>query len=181
MDRGTISGRYAKALFRYAQKHGVEKEVYGYAITLGESFAQYPALKRILGDPISPGAKKGELIRLCAGGNVNEEFLRFIQLLIRQKREDLLQLICLNYLDFYLRDQQILHVDIDTAIPLEEDLRQRIVHELEQLTNKTVHLNARVDPGIIGGYVIRWDTYRLDTSVATRLKEIKKNLIRLGS
>lgn len=176
MDQGTVSGRYAKALYRYAQAHGQERSVYDSTLALNRSYLQYEALRRTLANPILATEEKGKLLTLAAGQEVSDEFRNFIRLVIRQKREDFLQMICLSYQDIYRCEKKLLHVDLVTAVPIDEQTQRAIVDRLEQLTCESVDIHATVDPEIIGGYILRWDTYRWDASISSQLQQIKKEL-----
>jgi len=160
----------------YAHEHGKERSIYEATITLSKSYLDFPALKRTLASPILPGKEKEKLITLCAGKEISDEFLNFIRLLIRQKREEFLQMICLSYQDIYRREKKLLHVDIVTAVPIDRKTEKEIVDRLEQLTHETVDIVTTVDPEIIGGYIMRWDTYRWDASITSQLRKIKKEL-----
>jgi F-type H+-transporting ATPase subunit delta len=176
MNYGAISRRYARALFLYAKKHHREKEVFQESTALTQSFSRHRTLERCLGNIALHPKKKEELIEACAGGNVSEEFKQFIRLVIAKKREHLLQLICLTYQELFYREARLLDVHLTTAKELDTATTGRIVQELTRHTAQTVQLHATVNPKLIGGFVLRWDTYRLDTSVRTNLKRIQKNL-----
>lgn len=176
MNLGIISRRYATALYMYAHKHGKDKQIYKEAIKLSNSFLQFEALPRTLANPVLPAAQKEKLLVLCSGGEVSDEFLNFIRLVIRRKREEFLQVISLMYQDIYRKERKLLHVDIVTAVPIDKKTEKEIVDRLEQLTHETVDIVTTVDPEIIGGYIMRWDTYRWDASIRSQLRQIKKEL-----
>ncbi len=176
MDRGTIARRYATALFKYACKQGKEESVYDTTVVLGYRYVEFPALKRVLDNPVLPAKEKEELIVLTAGRDLSDEFLRFVRLVIREKREEFLHMICLSYQEIYKREKNLLHVDIVTAIPVDGSMEKEIADRLETMTGKTVHVTSYVRPEIAGGYVMTWDTYRWDASVTTQLRQIKKEL-----
>ena len=54
MDIGTISSRYAKALFSLAKEKGLETRVYDDMKMLADSFSREPGLRVALGNPILP-------------------------------------------------------------------------------------------------------------------------------
>jgi F-type H+-transporting ATPase subunit delta len=176
MDRETISRRYARALFRYAKKHQKEKEVFDESIRLKQSFGLHRSLERCLGNIILSGEKKEELIEACVGGNASAEFKRFIKLVVAQKRENLLPMICLNYQALYHQSERLLDVYLTTAKTLDRAIEDKLTKKIAQYTQQTVLLHTAVNPKIIGGFVALWDTYRLDASVRTDLKRIQKNL-----
>jgi F-type H+-transporting ATPase subunit delta len=47
---------------------------------------------------------------------------------------------------------------------------------VESRTQGTVEFNTEVDPSIIGGFILEYDTYRMDASVKTRLNNILSEL-----
>ncbi|MBR2253895.1 MAG: F0F1 ATP synthase subunit delta, partial [Prevotella sp.] len=55
-------------------------------------------------------------------------------------------------------------------------MEQKMRKMVESRTNGTVEFSTEVDPDIIGGFVLEYDTYRLDTSVKAQLNKILKQL-----
>jgi F-type H+-transporting ATPase subunit delta len=47
---------------------------------------------------------------------------------------------------------------------------------VESNTNGTVEFETEVDADIIGGFILEYDTYRMDASVKTRLNTILSQL-----
>ncbi|MDL2265168.1 F0F1 ATP synthase subunit delta [Parabacteroides sp. OttesenSCG-928-G07] len=176
MDRGMISKRYAKTLLIYAQKRGKDKQVFQEAQTLSLRYREFPALRRVMSNLTLAPAKKVETINACVKDKLSYEMKHFIRLLIQENREEFLQEICLSYQDLFREATNSYDVTIITAAPLNKETEQKISTKLENYIKGTVNLHPLVNPSLIGGYVILWDTYRLDASVATRLKQIKRRL-----
>ena len=55
---------------------------------------------------------------------------------------------------------------------MEQKMRQMV----ESNTNGTVEFETEVNPDIVGGFILEYDTYRMDASVKTRLNSILKQL-----
>ena len=47
---------------------------------------------------------------------------------------------------------------------------------VESKTHGTVEFNTEVDPSIIGGFILEYDTYRMDASVKTKLSKVLQEL-----
>ena len=47
---------------------------------------------------------------------------------------------------------------------------------VEAQVNGTVEFKTKVDPEIIGGFILEYDTYRMDASVKTKLKAVLTEL-----
>ena len=90
MDIGTISSRYAKALFSLAKEKGLETRVYDDMKMLADSFSLEPELRIALGNPILPVEEKLKLLTAAGGIEVSDLYERFMHLVLEHKRESLL-------------------------------------------------------------------------------------------
>ena len=63
-----------------------------------------------------------------------------------------------------------------TSIPLKPDLKDRLIKKLEQKSGKTVKLNEKVDPSIIGGIILRMGNSQIDNSIKGRLEAVAQQL-----
>ena len=177
MNTGVASMRYAKALLAYAKAQGKEDTVYKEAKCLAVHYAEVPGLHRAIENPVLDAEKKLNLLCEAAGGQgVSEELKRFFQLVLKEKREKFLQFMTWSYIDLYREDKHILMGKLTTAVP-----SPKLIQHLEQLasakTHEHVELEAKVDPAIIGGYIIELAGYRMDASVANQLKRVKRQFI----
>lgn len=176
MEVSMVSVRYARALFTFAQERKKETRVYDDMKMLWTSFSREPALKTALANPVLQTAVKEKLLVSAAGIEVSEEYSRFIRLVLLHKRENLMQIICLIYLGLYRKEKRISRMIIETAVPLDPAIGNRLIYELQLQTKGTVELSERVRPELIGGLIMRMDNCRLDASVASQLKKARKQL-----
>ena len=65
---------------------------------------------------------------------------------------------------------------VTTAVPLDDDLREKVIAKAEKDLNAPVYLVERVDPSIIGGVVLEARGNRYDASVRAQLANIRKTL-----
>lgn len=175
MYAGTISLRYARALMIHAAKHGVVGEVYADAQALAAAWTKYPALRRVLDNRLLDNARKVAALSEACGG-LSPRFNGFTTLVIGARRGELLQTICLDYMQLVREQEGLLDVWVTTAAGVDEATRALFAEKLGLKTGRKVTLHTAVDKSLIGGYVLRWDTYRLDRSVAGALKRIEKQL-----
>ena len=103
MEVGILSMRYAKAMIEYAQEKGVEDKLYQEFLTLSYCFCAQPGLREALDNPVISTKEKLALVCTAADGNgkSTREFVHFITLVLRNRREGYLQFISLMYLDLY--------------------------------------------------------------------------------
>ena len=179
MDIGTISMRYAKALIAYAQEEKAEDVLYQEIKTLSRSFSKFPQLRESLDNPILKAKDKLELISVAAVGNAEPSavFVRFIKLVIKQRREIYLQFMCLTYIYLYYQLKHIAVGTLITAVPVDDETKRRIKETAAAAVHAEMKLQTLVDPSIGGGFVFDINDYRLDASIATQLKRVKQQFI----
>ena len=176
MNRGIVSGRYAEALFMHAEKYGKELEVYRETKWLSRCMVQYPQIKRVLSSPVVSMEKKQEMLEKLFAKQPSAEFRNFIRLVLENKREELLQTMCFVYKEHYREKRQILNVELVTATDAAEETKTQITEKMAALTHKNIRLTTTVNPEILGGYVLYWDTYRWDASVASRMRSVERKI-----
>lgn len=179
MDIGTISMHYAKALIAYAQEEGVEDRLYQEIKTLSKSFAKFPQLRESLDNPILKAKDKSELIFVAAVGDAEPSaaFVRFIQLVVKRHRETFLQYMCLTYIHLYYQLKHIAVGTLITAVPVDEETKDRIKATAAAAVHAEMKLQTTVDPSIEGGFIFDINDYRMDASIATQLKRVKQQFI----
>lgn len=176
MDSGMISARYAKALLACAKECGDERPVCDAMSALADSFGQCPELAAVLKNPTLPQAQKKSLIATAAGGTNNALFGRLVDLLLKNGRTEELHRIALDYCDMYHADAKLCVWRVTTAYPMDQATADRIRSFLEKRSGRTVELKMRINPELLGGFVLDVDDERLDASVIGQLRRIKKKL-----
>ena len=178
MDRGIIARRYAQALWLFASKNGSEDSVYADTITLADTLAAYPVVARVLHSRMITAQKREKMMSTLLGeGQEGRTLRRFVHVLMECNREDFLREICFSYQNIYRREKNLLNVKLTMAIPASNSVQQRIRQTIEKATGKTVSFTTDVDLSIVGGYILRWDTYRVNASVAGRLQQMHKKML----
>ena len=179
MEVGILSMRYAKAMIEYAQEKGVEDRVYQEFLTLSHSFCAQPGLREALDNPVIAIKEKLALVCTAADGEgtSTREFIRFITLVLKNRRESFLQYICLSFLDLYRKDRRIGIAKLTTAVPVSREVWERIRNSASHLLHAEMELQTDVDPSIEGGFVFDINDFRLDASIATQLKRVKQQFI----
>jgi F-type H+-transporting ATPase subunit delta len=80
------------------------------------------------------------------------------------------------YRHMYEKHKGIIEVRAITAVPLEEQLKAKLLRTLEQQTKKTIRLSHVVDPGIIGGMILKMEDTVIDGSIRFQLEELRRRL-----
>ncbi len=172
MDLGVISVRYARALIKSAMEQKQEDKVYKEMQVLSQSYLQVPELRVTIDNPMLADDKKKMLIETACGTEVSELTRRFIDLVLKEGRENALQLMAASYITLYRQQKNITRGKLITATPVSSETEAKMKQMVESKTRGTVEFNTEVDPDIIGGFILEYDTYRMDASVKTKLNAV---------
>jgi F-type H+-transporting ATPase subunit delta len=177
MNEGMISKRYAKALLLYAVDWKVEDAVYAEMKKLASAFLREPRLRMAMDNPTLNADDKLALIIAAIGGKPGNEFTRFAEMVVKNKREVYFGNIALSYMDLYCEAKQINTGKLVTAVPVDDVTKEKMKSLLQKVKPGTLDFETSVDSDIEGGFILYIDTYRLDASVKNQLRHIKQQFI----
>ena len=169
--------RYAKALLLFANEAGVAKQVYQEALTLRKSFREVPALRHAMEKPVMTRDNKQRVLEQAAGGTITEQMRKFINLVLKEKREKFLVGINQTFIDLYRKQEKIRVGKLTTAVPIAPEEVERIRKIVVESAGGTAEFTTKVDPSIEGGFIFEINTYRLNASVADQMRRIKQQFI----
>lgn len=177
MDIGIISVRYARALLKSATDANNEDTVYQEMMLMAKSFLEVPELRQTIDNPMLPKDKK-EMLLLTAigGGQVSVQSQAFISMVLREGRENMIQFMANSYVTLYRKQKNIIRGKLTTAVAVSPAVEQKMRQMVESKTQGTVEFETEVDSDIIGGFILEYDTYRMDSSVKSKLNSILNTL-----
>ena len=176
MDIGVISVRYARALLKSATDAGIEEAVYTEMQTLAKSYVEVPQLRFTIDNPMLSKDKKEALLTTAVGNKPSALTKTFIQLVLKEDRESVMQFIANSYVTLYRQQKNVIRGRLITAAQVSPATEQKMRQMVESKTNGTVEFETEVNPDIIGGFILEYDTYRMDASVKTKLNSILNTL-----
>ena len=176
MDRGLIAVRYAKALLESAIQFKKEDAVYVEMESLANNYLLVPQLRFTIDNPTLDNDKKLSLLKTACGGEVCDLTERFFKLVFQEGRESALQFMATAYITLYSKHKNIIRGKLTTAVPVSEQTEAKMKQMVENRTHGNVEFNTEVDPSIIGGFILEYDTYCLDASVKTKLNNVLQQM-----
>ena len=176
MDIGVISTRYARALLRTATDAGLEDQVYQDMMTMAQSYVEVPALRHTIAGPKLPKEKKQGLLEAAAGTAPAALTRSFISLVLKEDRETVMQFMANSYVTLYRKQKNIIRGKLTTAARVSAQTEQKMRRMVESKTQGSVEFETEVNPDIIGGFILEYDTFRMDASVKTKLNNILNTL-----
>jgi F-type H+-transporting ATPase subunit delta len=177
MNNSLITVRYARALFQLSEEYKIQENVRNDMQEILICIADSPELKFLLESPMVKGSEKSRLVDVIFKDKMQELSIKFIHLLIDNKREHLLPDICRNFISEYKQKLGIKEVYITTATVLGEEYRKQIYNYITSIFKIKIELNEKVDPAIIGGFILRIEDEQVNASIQSQLNKIKRELI----
>jgi F-type H+-transporting ATPase subunit delta len=175
MSTGQAARVYAAALFEAADEKGSVEPTRADLNAFAEALAASPALADVMYNPqVDAAAKRrvlGELTRdadrLAAGA---------LSVLLQKGRIALAPDVVAEYDRFAAEQARVVDVELTTAVAVDAAFEHEIVARVEKATHRTARLETRVDPGIVGGLVLRVGDKVVDGSVSARFRQLKSRL-----
>ena len=172
-----LASRYAKSILNLAKERGALEDVVKDMRLLEETLGSSKDLRVMLKSPVIPSDKKEGVVKTLFAGKLSEITYKFIHLLVVKGREKHLVEMVDSFMDQYNKEHHIVKATLTTAVPVEEktveDLRKLLLSNKE---TKGVEMQTKVDPEIVGGFVLQYGDMLLDHSVERKLQLIKKQI-----
>ena len=168
--------RYARALLKSATDQKLEDAVYQEMMTVAKSYLDVPALRHTIDNPMLSKDKKEALLTVAAGEKPCQLTKAFIALVLKEDRENVMQFMANSYITLYRKQKNVIRGKLTTAARVSAQTEQKMRQMVESKTNGTVEFETEVNPDIIGGFILEYDTYRMDASVKSKLNNILNTL-----
>lgn len=178
MDIGIVAARYAKALLRFATENKEEDVVYQEMNGYLTAFLKVSALQPALLSPVLKEQQKRDLLlSACSiAEEVSSSTRRFVELVLEKRRADLMHFIAQSYISQYRNSKNIVKGRLVVPMEVSASVGNRLQQILEQRTHCNVEFEVTVDPHIEGGFILEYDTYRLDASLRTQIGQLHRSL-----
>jgi F-type H+-transporting ATPase subunit delta len=168
---------YARSLFEAAldaDKLDVVREQLG---EFADTLAGDRQLQVFFFSPYFSTSEKTDGLHRAVDG-ADELFLNFLELLLENHRMPAIFRIRRNYDQLWESHHRLLPVEVTSAVELDEETVRSIGDRIAEQTGRKVELSATVEPGILGGIVVRVGNQVLDASICNRLETLRKQVVR---
>ncbi len=175
-----VANRYAKALLGLAQENNFSDQAFIDMKLVHNAFQESKELKTVLKSPIVRISKKLNIINAIFKDKIHPVSLHYLNIITRKKRASLIEGIAYEFQKIHKQSLDIETATLITAGTIDESLNKKALEISHQLTPRSrIEFNKVIDPGIIGGFVLRVGDMQYDASVKTKLAKLKKHLIEL--
>lgn len=176
MARNEAIRGYAQALFAVADAEGaldaVEDELFRFARALERE----TRLREALTDPALPSERKKAVLSDVLGERANPHTVNLLGFIVEQGRAKEVAAIADELAAVAAERRQAAVAEVRTAVPLDQEYRERLTEALQKATGKRIELKVVVDPSVIGGVVARVGDQVIDGSIRRRLELARERL-----
>ena len=178
--KARVARVYAEALEKSAgdQADALADEL---EAVVSEAIAGRPEVVRFLNSAAIHRDEKLPLLASAFEGHTSEIFRRFVGVLNHNRRLDLLPAIAGELRKLRDKAANKVRVRVTAATELDEAQRQKLDATLQRIVRGTPVPTVTVDPDILGGLVVQVGDTVYDTSVRTRLNNLRTYLMASGT
>ena len=175
-----LARRYARALLQLADTP-MQREIFGRDLSAFVRSASAPTdgaggatLLFVLNFGIHKQSERRALLdQVLQRMNLDATVVKFIQLVFERGRIEGLAQIADGYTDQADALAGRMKATITSARPLATDSVAKLKAALERSTGKTILVDQKVDPSLLGGVVTQVGTYVFDGSVKSQLERMR--------
>lgn len=177
MSQFRITTRYAKALLDLSSEKNALEEVRNDAEFIVNTCSESRDLVIMLQNPIVYSYKKMAVLKSIFENKISAMSFKFIEVSVRKNRAGMIEAIFSMFLEHYKAKHKISDATLITAVESSDATQKRTIDLLEGSTGEKIILSKKVDENLIGGFKILYKDKLLDASVASKLNELRKELI----
>lgn len=169
--------RYATALLGLGQERNELKQVLDDITFIHNTLEDSRELVTFLKSPIVKFDDKVAVLDELFSSEIQELTDKFIKLLARKDRINLLDQISVAFIEKYKEFAGIITVDVFVAEEINDQQRDALHRNLEKKTQKKVDMNIILDQSLRGGMAVRIDDTVIDSTVKHQLEKLGETLL----
>lgn len=175
-----VARRYAAALFGVALQDGIVEAI-ARDLAVVEGFVkEVPYLRAVLMQPLITETRKRKVLSDAFGERITATTLNFLYLMVRKRRENMLDETIAEFRRLADEHANRVVAHVSSAVALSEQEIAAMTKALAQRTGKNVHVEAEVDPTMLGGVRVRIGDEVIDGGLRTQLERLRGALLGVG-
>ncbi len=174
MSEIQVATRYAKSLIDLAKEQKVLDKVKAEMDLFIETGKQEPQLLAVLKNPIISLDKKAAILKELFADKVQPVVISFFNIMVNKGRAGVLYATAKEFVNLFNLDKGVVKAKVISAVALTEENKKQLVEVVKSATKGEVILETKVDPKLIGGFVLQVGDRQFDASLNSKLKKLKK-------
>lgn len=177
LDDRKVATRYTKAIFDSASDAGSIDKVEKDLLKLTEVLNEESNILTFLSNPAVSLQDKKEFVEEHMTSGLNVLVKNLLGLLTQNNRMSILPMLSELFSDLKRQQNNIASAEVVTAAKLDSKLETKLKEKLQSMFGYSdVSIENKVDPGILGGVIIKLDDKVIDGSFVGRLEQIRQEI-----
>jgi F-type H+-transporting ATPase subunit delta len=177
MQNPRLAARYAKSLMDIAIENGKLDTMYNDMLGLDTICNDSKDFVSMMKSPIVTASTKQNVLKAIMEGKVDDVTFKFINLIINKGREFFLPEIISTFISQYKKHNNINEVLLTTSEPIDEEMKNTLIQSIQKQFTGTIDLKTKVNPSLIGGFILEANNNLFDASILRDLNDIKKQFL----
>ena len=174
MKESLAGNRYAKSLIGLSIEKKELDTVYNDMVLISETVENSKDLDLLLKSPVVKTDKKQEILTSIFGKNTSKLTKQFLLLISSRNREAIIGDIASAFIGQYKVIKKIIVAEVTSAIKLEDAQKKKILQLLNTDEHSSVEVVEKINPEIIGGFIVRVEDKQIDASISRKLDNLKQ-------
>lgn len=171
--RASLAGRYASALFDLARDERQIESVSKSLDTVKAALAESPDFKAITTSPLINREEASKAVAATSEALALDPLTRrFLGVLARNGRLSQLEAVIRTFGRLAAEHRGETTAEVTSAFPLNDDQLAALKANLKARGGSDVAIDAKLDPSILGGIVVRLGSRMIDASIKTKLNNL---------
>jgi len=171
--RASLAGRYASALFDLARDQKQIDSVGRSLEALNQALVDSKEFAELIDSPLLSREEAAKAFAAIAPQlSLDPITTNFLGVLARNGRKNQLRPVVRAFRRLSAEHRGEATAEILTALPLNDDQLAALKQQLRTRAGREVNVDAVVDPGILGGIVVKLGSQRIDASIRTKLNRL---------
>ena len=133
--------------------------------------------KRIIESPMLSRSEIKDLVTdILKNMYISNLLVNFFSVVCLNRRSYLIGKICNHFLEMYIINKGILTAELVSANALGEKNLKLVKKNIQKKAGSEINLITKVDPSILGGYVLKIGSLMLDGSIRSKLQSLKTSM-----
>lgn len=173
----SASLQYANALADIVLQQGAAEPARKQLADFGVAYAESAELRNFLASPaVTRQDKHGVIEKLAARLGASKILRNFLFVVVDNQRALLLPEIEAAFEEVLRQRQGVAEAEVASAVALSEAQKSTLLRTLERLTGKKIQPKYSLEPGLLGGAIVRIGDTIYDGSLRNRLNQLRIRL-----
>ena len=177
---GGIAERYATAAFEIAREEGSLDGLEGDVEALAQALDESAELRELTRSPVYTRAQQERAVGAVAERmGLGATLANTLRLMATKRRLFVVRDLLADLRAMIAEHRGQVTAEVVSARPLGQAQSERLARTLRESVGRDVKIDARTDPSLIGGLVVRVGSKMIDTSIRSKLSALETAMRRV--